>query len=575
MADDRDANAKVAPTDDARIVLWSLVLSSLVDARDFASLAAVCRRSQTASKKPSVMAAHLLSSSDVFSCILDCYRSYPERLSVPVLRSLLELGVHLPRYFVLLLSREREAQRQYAKDLEAHLGYMTSMHKQVEEWERAKKERSADAKRIVAEARAKKEGDGEIDEEALLATALPPLPTFPTLVPVPPPDAIPTTNTSKLPKGVRDAIISAGTEMYGRVFPPYPPPPTTAQERLPESLQWLGRMAEGPKPPPLAYETFGASAVTTSNPAFLWPPDDAQFFAFLIRHATGAASLAKPKDSWVKVAAGIKELYYVVPKSYSSAQFLSPYRLPGVELASLSVGNSITPSASTPMTPSAGSTSSMVPPSGSAAFTAAPLAWILNEMFQHDPRLAIFLGRHGGVPEDVLQDEKAYWALISTNVHTAPNRHNPYLSASEDRIATALSLLPKPIPTQTLRRILTAHPSRFLVDRLLPHIDGGRDVLLPIATDVLTRLLGEPQSYGGVALGAADAIIGALGVPLETVATCVLVEDTAGSSAGVRTRMARAAGTIQWTHWAWCLDRFGASHAVTRACLRDLTMRGE
>ncbi|KAJ3068505.1 hypothetical protein HDU98_008339, partial [Podochytrium sp. JEL0797] len=116
--------------------------------------------------------------------------------------------------------------------------------------------------------------------------ALVPLPSYKELTPVPAPPPLPITNSSKLPKGARDALLQLAQDVYGAVFDPETAP-TLLQDRialLPEELHWTAYLAN--------FDGMDA-------PAQEWPFDDAAMFSFLIKYGQHVNSFLKsdvPKE---------------------------------------------------------------------------------------------------------------------------------------------------------------------------------------------------------------------------------------------------------------------------------------
>ncbi|KAJ3112336.1 hypothetical protein HDU96_004680 [Phlyctochytrium bullatum] len=633
---------------DTNATVWTLILSRLDNDRDFQQASLLCKASHTASEDVErTLAPRLLRLHGPSLVIYNLYHSHPERLTLPLLRALIDQGACLPRYLVLCLSREKDAQAEHKKNIIAHLEYRKQLQDQIELRARVLEEQRLEGARRLklaadsiqaAEQLRKSDIPAPDDEDAAATaaaveavvdavvsdpsatadpnlpsdieaphphrssmaaeTAMMPLPVFPELKPVPAPEPLPITPTARLPPGIRDALISAGIEIYGRVFPPYPPPPTSPLERLSPNLHWLGRLPE-----------------TSANPCYVWPPDDAAYFVFLIKYAAGAGTLTKPKESWAKICNGVRDLvqrYGFMPNMVvgSTANALGPWRNPTLDS----------------LAPHAGASAGGVPLSITETHP-----WLPSEMFRYDRELALFLGRAAGIPEERLNDEILFWDLISANIHVPPNRYNPSPQAAEQALLKSLSHLPRPLPPTPVRRIILAHPSRALVNRLQQGFLARAD-LEAIGEDALSHLLGEPSNYGGVALNSADGIVNAFGFAEDVVARCFLavgvsevdggvgggadgaaaaelfddVEDLvdsyweeAGGANGdaddaidppvtetarpgaspldrhrhMMTRQGRRMGTIQWTHWKWALARFGARHAATRACLNDLCLR--
>ncbi|KAJ3101429.1 hypothetical protein HDU97_001359 [Phlyctochytrium planicorne] len=603
-------------------VAWEAILIHIDDERDFSSAACVCKTSAgLASDVVKVKAPRLLRMHGSFLAIYQVYRNTPQKLDTNLLQALLDQNAYLPRYFVLCLSREREAQSEHIKQRMAHVEYRKQLQDQLEL--RAtilEEQRLEGARRLkMALSEQKKEnGDGGDDvtstEDAEAKpdnpsmnteTAMMPLPAFPELKPVPAPVPLPTTPTSRLPHGVRDSIISWGVELYGCVFPPFPPPPSNPSERLPQNLQWISRLPGTSNPP---------------NPCFTWPPDDAAFFSFLIKHAAGAGTLTKAKESWARICGGIRDLverYGFLPNMFvgPDSEALAPWRTPGLDFFT-SHGVASAPSSAA----SAASASTFAPTSVTNLHP-----WLPSEMFRYDRNLALFLGRWAGIPESLLTDEIIYWDLVASNIHVPPSRYNPSTQAGEAQILKSLSHLPKNVPAGPIRRLVLNHPSKALVGRLLNFVPKTK--LEKIGEAVLSNLLGEPSNYGGVALKSADGLILAFDFNDEVVVRCFLaseelegdtgpsnvdsfdeVEDVfdsywdgaeygsgenldeaakadqgeeraatimppSGLHRHMMTRQGRLTGTIQWTHWKWAVAKFGKNHVAARACLHDLAMR--
>ncbi|KAJ3219644.1 hypothetical protein HDU67_000132, partial [Dinochytrium kinnereticum] len=612
--------------DPARRAVWAAIMVQVDVDRDLASIACVCRASSEASKDVAgVLAPRLIRMHGKFQAIYTLYRTAPHKLTLDMLQALMDQDARLPRYLVLCLSREKETQMELKKDLIAHLEYRKQLQDQIELRAKVLEEqrlegarrlkRAKESMKAVDRQKVSEDGDpptpsspmspdGQLGPEsaadaavtspdsgiATTETAMMPLPVFPELKPVPPPAPIPATPSSFLPPGMRDAIISAGIEMYGRVFPPYPPPPVSPQDRLPQNLQWVGRLPETP-----------------SNPCYTWPPDDAAFFSFLIKNAAGAATLAKPKESWGRICGGIRELilrYGFMPTLFlgPTADALAPWRTPGLDMFS--------PLTGTPSSSSAAASVSIT----------ATYPWLPSEMFRYDRPLALFLGRAAGIGESQLNDEIVFWDLINSNIHIPPSRYSPSPQSAEALIIKSLSHLRKPPPSTSIRRLILNHPSKALVTRLLNFI--SRPQLETIGEGVLASLLGEPSNYGGVALNSADGVIAAFGFGEDVVGRCFLANDLdvsgdatpitsdafeevedvmesywaedastkddgapddevdaaveskpTGPHRHMMTRQGRLTGTIQWTHWKWAVAKFGRTHVAAKACLHDLALR--
>jgi hypothetical protein len=332
------------------------------------------------------------------------YRLIPGRMTMRLIRALLALGAKLPRYFVLCLAREREAQVATNVQMKNHLAYRQNLHDQLEqrtvalekqrldaikmqqdaisEAERAKEDREKKRQaRVEAGESAEDEYDQPIPPVPSLDEfmSLLPLPTLPELKVVPPPDPLPVTATSYLPPGSQELLVSLGTELYGNVFPPRQSPPQEELfEALPEQLQFFVRLSHN-----------------SSNPGMQWPPDDAFTFAYLIRMAGSPVTSGKPQESWAKVCMALRaliDLYSFVPNlSVGPAnKSIRHWRLAASDLLA-GQANMGSESANANM----------------------PLArWLPGEMFLYDSGLAQFLAKYGGIPDEDINSEVAYWVRI-------------------------------------------------------------------------------------------------------------------------------------------------------------------
>ncbi|KAJ3208043.1 hypothetical protein HDU67_007042 [Dinochytrium kinnereticum] len=82
---------------------WVHVMFRLKDERDIRSLAGACKPLRKAVMDPSVIASWLLRKSTTYLAIYNAYRNFPSLLTVDVLRNMLSLGAHIPRYLALLI----------------------------------------------------------------------------------------------------------------------------------------------------------------------------------------------------------------------------------------------------------------------------------------------------------------------------------------------------------------------------------------------------------------------------------------------------------------------------------------
>jgi hypothetical protein len=65
--------------------------------------------------------------------LIDAYRWMPKRLTVEFINKLASDGAHVPRYFVLALCREKEAQTKAKEQLRKHVIYRQMVQKQLDQ----------------------------------------------------------------------------------------------------------------------------------------------------------------------------------------------------------------------------------------------------------------------------------------------------------------------------------------------------------------------------------------------------------------------------------------------------------
>ncbi|KAJ3417493.1 hypothetical protein HDV05_003357 [Chytridiales sp. JEL 0842] len=598
--------------------VFHCILQLLDNFKDASQLGAVCKDAQRVFSNDEIMGQWLLHRHGSHQALYTAYRTIPGRLSMRLIRALLAGGAKLPRYLVLCLARERDAQEATTVQMKNHLAYRHDLHDQLETRTRALEEQRHEAMKMQQEAIARAEkmveerriraeerlaGGGTATEDEEDLAPIPPVPTLdefmavlplphlPELRVVPPPEPLPITATNYLPPGSQELLISLGTELYGNVFPPQPAPPNNDMlSSLPDALKFLSRLPHN-----------------SNNPALQWPPDDALTFAYLIRLAASPITIGKPNEQWAKVCEGIRALvdtYHFVPNLSIGPQSLAlkSYRLAQSDL--LGQGQNTVGSES--------------------ANSNAPLAqWLPGEMFLYDSALAEFLAKHGGISEEDIRIEMSYWKLIQSKVHILPKKYTPSLPGEEEGIIKFLqNNIPSPIPLPALRRLLAQHASPVCIFRLKKIVPDS--TLQFLGEAIVSDLLGVPSNYAGMALKSADMLISAFGLDMDAIERCILVpnppasynpnlDDTTTkdptafedvdlghqfvddvmssyvdiSSPGydvtstlpkelrdaMWTRLSYSSGSIPWAYWKWALDRFQPTHRVASACLNDLILR--
>ncbi|KAI8853265.1 hypothetical protein BC829DRAFT_383227, partial [Chytridium lagenaria] len=469
--------------------VWAKILIQLNGDRDIANVSCVCKAAAEASNDAAkVLAPRLIRIHGRFLAIYNTYRTNPERLSLP--------DAYLPRYF--------EAQSELKREL---LQDQIELRAKMLEEQRLEGERRL--KRATESINAAEKPitslDGEVAEAGPITN---------------PQESAMNSETAMMPLPV------TGT------FSQNPHFPFASWYRLPQNLQWVGRLPEN-----------------AQNPAFTWPPDDAAFFAF----------------SWEGFG-GIRDLilkYGLMPSLFigPQADALAPWRTPGLDSFSPSQGTS---------SQSAGASLSI----------SATYPWLPSEISAE-------------VPENVLLDETVYWDLVNSNIQIAPSRYSPSLQSSEALIMKSLQHLPKELPSlefigETALAKLLGEPSNYggmalnTADALISALGFAEDVVLraflatydlddngdntPVTSDSFEDVEDVMDSYWAEEAAPededADKVNGASGMA-----------KAAGHHRHMMTRQGRLTGTIQWTHWKWAVTRFGKAHVAAKACLHDFAMR--
>ncbi|KAJ3326073.1 hypothetical protein HDU76_013035 [Blyttiomyces sp. JEL0837] len=567
----------------------------------------------------------LIAISGQHTALYDAYRLFPKRLTVRLVKSLMERGAKLPRFLILCLFRERLAEGAFKEQVKKHLVYRQQVQEQLAQRTRALEEQRKETEQhfLTQQEEEDREKENQMEEQddkdpetekpnsneedgpnpleslqteglnikakwppkintllepvtptksSAISVGLLPLPFFPEIPVVPAPQSLPSTPTSLLSYGIRDFLIDLGKEVYGNFLEsPLSNQDDHVSAFWTEPLHWMSRIA-----------------ITPVNPIFVWPPDDAFMFNYLLKYGDGSASLAKPEVIWTRVSQGIKTLL----DQYGFSPALIHGRkaraiLPWIEQ------NADRTAALPSRTKDVNQVIEHHVPT-----------WLPSELFCYDRSLALFLARIGDLPQKRVNDEVVYWTLIESKVHILPKKHTPIIPSEENSMLKLLKAIPSPIPVQPIRRLVLGYPSKICVSRL-SHV-VSKDTLQTIGESTLAELLGHVSSYGGSALNLAEAIVSAFSLSNDDIAKCFLLsaaeiaqdynddeeyhsevvdvlaaydeDKNDGTSFKkvhryMRTRIGRISGTIPWTHWKWVLGRFQAHHEIASACLNDLALR--
>ncbi|KAI9356571.1 hypothetical protein DFJ73DRAFT_231081 [Zopfochytrium polystomum] len=574
--------------------LWSTVALAIPSARDLVQLAHTCRSSRVAifggpdaldATKPGAGGKHgilvdwLLTRFGKNLAFYEAYRLFPYYLTQDVVIEMLEKReIVLPRYLVLILSRERIAQEDAREKLRRHLIYREELLAHIEYTakvlevqrlgaERKSSNNEADGIPVAADA-SNEDAEPEADD---ILDSLIHVPTVPEVVEAPHP--VPSTPTLLMPSDSRDLIIGLGKGKYGLAFPPSSVSPADWRplETLPEDLHWV----------------LAQSSTFSQNPFQLFPPDDAAFLEFLFRLAENSNVHGRPEEKWRRVCLGIRALVFRFGMS-----------------AALAFGPKSAPIAPWATTPTQGRHS--INPNADVVD-----GWLPSELFLHDPELAAFLARSAGLSEQTILEETEYWILIQSKIHIPPKRYTPSLPHEEQEMWRHIGRLSKPINRNPIRRLLLNHANATCVARLAKFVDHS--TLRVIGESLLSDLINIPSPYPGTPLKAAKALVEAFRFPLDIIAQCFLVpqasetlemrpetEDDNDSSEysaeledvlasyddgvspsdrprrhlqSMMTKLAQSYGTIPWAYWKWAISLFTPQHLVATACLHDLSMK--
>ncbi|KAJ3015571.1 UNVERIFIED_CONTAM: hypothetical protein HDU68_012678 [Siphonaria sp. JEL0065] len=359
-------------------------------------------------------------------------------LTSSVVDALVAAGAVVPRAFVLLLAKEKNAHQRYAKQLDAHFKYQNDVKRQLEwramelEAQRLTNDSKDDQKTLIAKGPKRDihdlqsseveedqnapksvidlntDFDEAEDEENKTSIALVPLPSYAEIPHVPHPDAVPTTNSANLRPGVRDFIIEVGEDIYGKVFFSSNAP-VAYNERislLPDELHWTANITQ---------------VVGMSSPAGEWPFDDAAMFTFLLKYGLDVKSFLSgdtPKEA--VLIPSPETTNDNEPNGTSRPVASVGYAIHRNQEAWRRICESIWALIKKDGFVPAFVVSDILGPLKAFLRNGVALdvsnvdegKWILSEVLHHDEKLGRFLAKSAGIEGDVVENEIYYWVRV-------------------------------------------------------------------------------------------------------------------------------------------------------------------
>ncbi|KAJ3331560.1 hypothetical protein HDU76_002834 [Blyttiomyces sp. JEL0837] len=547
---------------------WITVMFLLDSEKDLLGVARSCKALKSLFLDPFVLGTWLMRRSTTYLALFDAYQSHPRLLTVEVVKSMISMGAHIPRYLAYIVGRDYHDALAAAESN----GNAATTSKEPSHFFSTPSDNSDPSNPIP-----------NVIEEA---------------------DAPLIKHVKGLPLETVKYLLWSGTQAYGTlvgfdadaavsafsgtsVGQPKQESPEVVAARMKlykETLEWVYN-APGARLPGSPVSDSSSSTVASIAPT---PTSDAEVFVYLLdlyRSATpgNSMSLSTPTQPapaspqiWGKKGADRNRIVASLRELANVFRFT-----PGMVYEKLGDG------------------------------------WLPADMFERDVELAWFLVRHSGVARKLLEtqkDEITYRTLLGYRIHVnlnhptlplaAQDEHFPFQSIQRLLLQSHIQLT-----DVVLMKLVWDHTSATVLTRLVKFVSKSR--LSAIGERLLQECFEGPALEAAMASGytakplqKADALIKCFGFNKEVIARCFMgtpriwgafkdatILPTAdggeggGSEegptqvlpfdveVGMLTRQAQATGALPWVSWQWAVSVLGADHPVASACLHDVCLR--
>ncbi|KAJ3350174.1 hypothetical protein HDU83_009845 [Entophlyctis luteolus] len=364
------------------------------------------------------------------------------------------------------------------------------------------------------------------DTDTKTALAFVPLPSISQIPPVPHPEPLAITNTSRLRRGVREAILEAGEDIYGHVFlaSNAPSDELAYVPLLPYELQWAANVS------------IDGSAGFVDSPVSSWPFDDAAMFSFTLNYAMEAKFYLKvdaPKDFPGEKADQSKD-------NLDKPVITTMKKQPAVSLAEkrnqevwrkacetiwclINKHGFVPEYVICPRRDILGGLEPFLPKSAILDLRYRENNWTLSEVLHFDPVLGKLLASCAGIDNVYAQ------ILVDSKIHIPPRRHSPPTPDEEAHMRKLLSNLPKPLPATPLARYLKMFASQHAVQRICEYTATPEMTVRSHGEALLAELMSpenlmrEQGNGQAVTLAAIDNLIDSCKIPPDTVFDLLVV----------------------------------------------------
>ncbi|ORY38194.1 hypothetical protein BCR33DRAFT_720902 [Rhizoclosmatium globosum] len=586
--------------------LWTIVVCSfggaqVLDGRDLYQLSLVCHGAFSAVSAAKTKAKWAVNRFGATSALPSLYKEHP-RLIVPiVVDALVSLRAPIPRAFVLLLYQQAVKRRLEWRAMELEAQRLTSDSALEDKAVIAKKQ----SKRDIHEFKEGSESDAEshtdqtimdaytddnhsFDEQAArTAVALVPLPSYDEIKPVPYPDPVPTTNTQLLKPGVRDYIIEIGEDIYGRVFLAANAPLVYAERisLLPDELHWTANISQ---------------VVGMNSPAAEWPFDDTAMFTYLLKYGMDVKSFlssdvakeftviptpetANADGSFAPASAAASSSAISASTGFATATVSTGFAVSRHQEAWKRICESIWAlihkHAFLPefvIGDALGSLKRFLRNGVSldASHHGDEATWVLSEVLHFDEKLGRLLCKSAGIPQEIVENELYYWALVDSRIQHPLRKHTQLPFFEELHMRKQLQLL---------RRYIRNHASKLTIQRTsLAKVDFLVEALSITPETLLTHFtIPEYQTY---TTSEAKTVAGS--APVASAADDYMDLMNAYTLPGPQllTQIGALTGSIPWAVWNYLVTRYinntaptwknsASTGEVLSILLHDLTVR--